>query len=189
MLPTSYAGTPEEVTEWLNQALELDQGHYRSRKARALIHYAIGDYVRMGRDTEAVLALRPGDSLGYALRAIAERQAGRLDNALADCERAIGLCKNDAELAELHDQRRETHMRMGNYQAALADAWRCAELAPNQIDQFINGFNVFAALVGLGDYDAARRQHAVFIGADSTMQLGFVEWARRYTFDMLATSS
>jgi len=141
----------------------------------------------MGQDVEAVLALRPKDSLGYALRAIVERDAGRFDNALKDCERAIGLSENDAELAELYDQRRETHMRMGNYQATLADARRCVELAPNQIDQFINGFHVFTALVALGDYQAAREQHRRFVGADSTVQEDFVEYARRYAFDMLAT--
>ena len=180
------ASTPESTVRWLSMALNLDPSHYSSRTARAMAHYARGDYVRMRHDIEAAIALRPEDSLPYGLRAIALRHAGRIDKAIADYDRAIRYSRNNAELAELYDQRREMYVSAGSYGTALLDAQRCAALAANQIDQYIYGFHVFSSLVSLRDFEGARRQHRTFLGTDSTMQQDFEDWSRRYVFDTLA---
>ena len=178
--------TPESAVGWLSRALDLDPSHYPSRKTRAMAHYACGDYIHMRHDVEAAIALRPADSLGYALRAIAQGATGRIEEAIADYDRAIRYCRSDAELAELHDQRRAMHMSVANYRAALLDAQRCEQLATNQIDQYIYGFHVFSSLVSLGDVAGARQQHRAFLGNDATMQQDFEDWSRRYVFDMLS---
>jgi len=122
------APTPDEAVTWLNQALSVDPSHFASRKARALVRYGQRDYARMLRDVEAIIALRPNDSLGYALRALARRELGELEEALCDQDRALELCQAQSELLNLYEQRRETLWRLGNYEAALEDARQCVAL-------------------------------------------------------------
>jgi len=149
------APTPDEAVTWLNQALGVDPSHYASRKARALVRYGQRDYARMLRDVEAIIALRPKDSLGYALRALAHRVLGELEEALSDHNRAIEFCEVKSELLRLLDQRQETYWRLGNYQAALRDAERCVALAPEAL--------AYRATLGkilfkLKQYEAAKQE-------------------------------
>jgi len=143
-LRATTASTPEEVLDWLAQALELDPTHYPARKARTLAYYGLEDYQRMGEDAAVLVALRPGDFLGYALRATARREAEQFEEALDDHRRAIGRCGIRTELPHLYDERRETYMRMGNYTAALADAERCVSLAPEELGHQFHVFTPFA---------------------------------------------
>jgi tetratricopeptide (TPR) repeat protein len=111
----------------------------------------------MMRDAETVIALRPKDSLGYALRAIAHRELGDLKKALSDHSRAIELCEVKSELLNLVDQRQETYWRSGDYRAALRDARRCVALAPDAL--------AYRATLGkvhfrLKQYEAAKQEFA-----------------------------
>jgi len=67
---------------WLSKALELDPAYYPARKGRALASYAVRNYATMATDAEAMVVMRPKDVLGYALRAIARREAGQCDMAM-----------------------------------------------------------------------------------------------------------
>jgi serine/threonine protein kinase len=179
------AGTPEKTIEWLSKALELDPSHYASRKARALAYYAMKDYQNMEKDVEALIVIRPKDSFGYALRAIARREMGRLEEAIRDHDYAIKICDVEAELAELYDQRRETYLCMGNYRAALEDAQRCVKLQPEEV---VYHFHVFTALVSLGQYDAAREEYREIIGPDpskKSKKWWFNGQTMRYVFNVL----
>jgi len=204
--------TPEETIQWLSRAVELDPSHYPSRKARALAYYALKDHRKMAEDVEAIIVMRPKDSLGYSLRAIARREMGRFDDAINDHNRAIEICDVRSELAELHNQRRETHLRMADYQAALKDAQRCVELDPNEP---VYRFNVFTALVSSGKYDAAEDEYrkTIRLGPPSQwqqqlqqlqqqwpeqwqeylqqwkqwQQQQFKTWAMRYVFEILGS--
>jgi len=157
------AGTVNKTLEWLNRSLELNPGHYDSLEARALAYYAIKDYDRMEIDASVMTGNRPTDSQGYALRAIARREkAIRKDekdlfaDALNDHNKAIQLEGEQTELTELYDQRRRTHMQMGNFESALADARACVHLTP---DMGIHHFDVFCALVALGRYHEAKAKY------------------------------
>jgi len=176
------ASTPEKIIQWLSKAVQLDLSHYPSRKARALAYYAMKDYRKMEQDVEATIVMRPKDSLGYALRAIARRETGRFDDAIKDHDHAIKICDVEAELAERYNQRRETYLRMGNHRAALVDAKRCIELEPKE---FVYRFHVFTGLVSLGDYEAARQEHRKIVGDDPVEQQRFEAWAKRYVFKVL----
>ncbi len=174
------ADTSTTSHEWLSKALELDPAYYPARQARALACDAVGDYAAMTTDAEAMIVLRPKDALGYALRAVARRQAGQCEAAMEDHNRAVSLCESQAERFELHDQRRETLVQMHDYQAALRDARYCAELRP---DDLRTGFELFAALVLASDYDGARDQH---VRLTRHPDYGFFRlWIYRCTFKLL----
>ncbi|RPJ31582.1 MAG: serine/threonine-protein kinase, partial [Planctomycetaceae bacterium] len=165
---------------WLLKAVEMDPAYYPARKARALACEAVGDYATMTTDAEAMIVMRPKDALGYALRAITRREAGQYDAAMEDHNRAISLCDSQAELLELHDQRRRTLTQMREYQAALQDARYCAASRP---DDLRSGFELLAALVLAGDYSGAKEQHARLVRQP---RYSFYRlWIYRYTFRLL----
>ncbi|MCP4453928.1 MAG: protein kinase, partial [Planctomycetes bacterium] len=176
------ATTPEETIQLLSEAVDLDSGHYPSHKASALAYYALKDYPRMELEAAIVRTLRHEDPLGYSLWAIAQREMGQFEEALKNHNRAIEYSRIETERAEFFSQRRETHERMGNREAALRDAHRAAQLEPGQ---FIYRFNVFAALVSLQEYEAARQEHEKIMATGLTYERQFEAWAKRLVFDIL----
>jgi serine/threonine protein kinase/Tol biopolymer transport system component len=176
------ATTPKETIRLLSEALELDPSHSPSYRARALAYYALGDYDAMRQDAQVLVALRPKGSLGYALRAMAYREMVQLHAAIQDHNRAINVCDSEAELAELHNQRRETYALLGNHEAALRDAKRAAELEPGQ---FTYRFHIFAALVSLGEYEAARQEYVRSLDSGLAHPQQFEARAMRHVFDAL----
>jgi tetratricopeptide (TPR) repeat protein len=158
------AGTVNKTLEWLNRALELDPGHYDSLKARALAYYAIRDYEQMEIDASMMVGNRSADSQGYALRAVARREKAIREDKKELLERAIGDHNKAIQLAgdqaDLYDQRRRTHMQMGNHESALADARACVRLQP---DDGIHRFNVFCGLIALGRYNEATTERETAI--------------------------
>ena len=176
------ASTPEATIQWLSMALELDPSHYPSRKARALAFYALKNYLKMAHDVEAIIVMRPKDSLGYALRAIVQREIGKFDEAIKDHNYAIAISDIESELAEFHNQRRETYVRMGNYKAALKDAQRSAELEPKE---FSYKFHVFTALVSLREYQVAKDQYEQIVSNEQDLRWQFTARAVRHVFNVL----
>ncbi|MCF7972327.1 MAG: protein kinase [Phycisphaerae bacterium] len=150
--------TPDEALQLLNQALQLKPGHYAARESRALIHAGLHDYIKMQQDAEAITALRSEDYMGYALRALAQRELGDLAQALPDHTRAIELCDIDSELPVLLDQRQETYWRMENYQAALQDAQQCVSLDPNNVMYRTTLAKIFYAMK---QYDQVKKESDV----------------------------
>jgi serine/threonine protein kinase/predicted Zn-dependent protease len=176
------APTPEEALQWLSKALMLDPTHYESRKARALLCCGLRDYQSMAQDVEVLIALRPEDFLGYALRAIVRRETGRFDEALEGHSRAIETCTLATELPTLYSERCETYSLMGNHEAALQDARRCVSLQP---DEFSYRFRVFIELVSLKEYDAASREYKQIVGKSRNWYLMFQAWDKKYVFALL----
>jgi len=174
------AATPNEALQWLNQALQLDPSHYASRKARALIHYGLRDHTSMRKDVEAMIAIRPKDFLGYALRALAQRELGEMKEAISDHSRAIALCEIASELPGLLDQRQETHWRMGDYQAALQDAQRCVALAPERPAYRVA---VGKILFKLGRYEAAKQEFDQILATGGNALWQGVRTMIGYAFD------
>jgi serine/threonine protein kinase/tetratricopeptide (TPR) repeat protein/Tol biopolymer transport system component len=176
------ASTPEEALTWLNKALELEPSHFSSRQARALVNYGRRDFARMELDAEAMVVARPQNPLGYTLRAVARQGTDHFEEALGDITRAIRLSRTDAERAASHDRRRALHIQTGRLQPALQDAQRCAQLQP---DRFAYHFRVFAALISLGQYDAAMEEYDGYVGADWLMQQQFLRQAKKHMFHLL----
>jgi tetratricopeptide (TPR) repeat protein len=180
------AGTVNKTLEWLNRALELNPGHYDSLEARALAYYALNEYSRMEIDASMMVGNRPTDSQGYALRAIARREKAirrdeeeLLEEAINDHNKAIQL---EGAQAELYDQRRQTYMKMGHFERALADAQACVRLQP---DEGIHHFHVFCALAALGRYDDAKAQYERIIDSGLMDKRHFDASAAKYVSDTL----
>jgi len=173
------AGTVQETLDLLNKAINLDRSHYASLKARALTYYALRDYRNMERDAVAMITLRGWDSLGHSLMAIALREAEYFADAVKYHNKAIKLSPDDSEL---YDQRRRTHMKMGNYEQALLDARQCVELQP---EEKIYRFRSFCALVALGRFEEARSEYAAIIERDPEAKTQFNRWAAKEVFNLL----
>ena len=145
--------TVKEQLASLDKALQLDPGHYESRRLRAFTYQASRKYEKMEHDALVMTVLRPKDPLGYSLRAMAWRELGRYQEAIADYDSAIRLTpKDNPQYIELSAQRCEVLLRMGEYERVIADAQECLKLSP---DSPILHFQVFCALTALGDYDKA----------------------------------
>lgn len=137
----------------LSDALETNHTHYDSLRERAYIYYAQEDYPRMLEDASQMIVLRSGDPTGYLLRAIARREQGRLDEAIADHNETIALSPDDSTL---YEHRSSTYVRMVRYDLALADAQRAAELDPNNLHY--SGI-AFALKVACGQCEEALQQY------------------------------
>ncbi len=135
----------------LGRALDLDKEHYESLRERAYIHYPQKNYHGMGRDAVHMIGLQSGNPAGYLLSALAAREQGLFEEAIADHNQAILLVPDDPAL---YDERRETFIRMGRYAAALADAQRASALDPDNLSHHVQ---VFMAFTALGQYEEAQR--------------------------------
>jgi serine/threonine protein kinase len=175
---------PAERMELLNKALTLDPGHVNSRRVRALAHYASRDYDNMEIDASVITAVAKNNPEGYALRAIALREKAQLrgheellSRAVAEHTRAVELAPTQAGF---HDERRETYMRLGEYEKALADARECIRLASGE---GIYHFHAFCALTALGRYAEAQREYETIIVQNGSYQ--FRRWAAVYALDLV----
>jgi serine/threonine protein kinase/tetratricopeptide (TPR) repeat protein len=180
------AGTVDKTLEWLNKAIDLDPGHYDSREARALAYYALRKYDDMEIDASVMIGNESNNSQGYALRAIARREKAireaekeLLRGAIRDHDKAIRLSPAEAEL---YDQRRRTHMQMGNYEKVLLDARKCVELEP---EEGIYHFHSFCALVALGRYDEAKVKYDTIINSGLMTKWYLDLSAAKYVSDTL----
>jgi tetratricopeptide (TPR) repeat protein len=176
------AASPEEAITWLSQALELDSRHHSARKARAFAYSSVKAFQQMAEDANVLVVLRPHDYLGYALRAIARRENGQLVEAVKDHTQAIRLCPNSDELSRLYNQRRKTHMRSGNYRAALEDAEQNSALKSGE-----DRFPVFCALLALGEYDKAQAEYKRVAKKGTRPARFFKASVEEYAFELLST--
>jgi serine/threonine protein kinase/Tol biopolymer transport system component len=192
------AGTVIRTLEWLNKAVDLDPGHYDSREARALTYYALREYDEMEIDASVMIGIESNNPQGYALRAIARREMATergqrelFTDAIRDHNRAIAFCPDEHEL---HDQRRQTHLRMGNYEQALSDARACVQLGPDERWLSIHRtssssqryhFHVFCALVATGRYDEAKVKYDTIIESGPRAEWHFDRSAAKYVSDTL----
>jgi Tol biopolymer transport system component len=175
--------TVKEQLASLDKALQLDAGHYESRRLRAFTYYASRKYEKMKDDALAMTILRPHDPLGYSLRAIAWRELGRYQDAVGDYDRATTLTpKGDSQYVDLSAQRCEAFLRMGDYEHVLAEAQECLKLSP---DKPVFQYYSFCALTALGEYEKATALFRVIVGHTPTSRNEFQDWSMKYVFDIL----
>jgi serine/threonine protein kinase/Tol biopolymer transport system component len=177
------AVTVKEQLASLNKALQLDPGHYESRRLRAFTYYASRKYEKMKDDALAMVLLRSRNPLGYSLRAIALRELGRYQEAIADYDSAIALTMIDSpQYVDLSTQRCETLLRMGDYERAIAEAQKCLELSASSP---VFQYHIFCALTALGDYEKADALFRQIIASGYEARLQFQDWCMKYIFDTL----
>lgn len=143
---------PEKL-ELLAHALDLDPGHYPSRRLRALTYHASRKYEQLKEDALLMTHVRPGDPLGYFLRAAALKELGRYQDAVACYDSAIALAPlDDPQYLDLNVKRCEVLMQMGQYARVLADAREGLKISA---DATALQSHVFCALTALGRYEEA----------------------------------
>jgi len=180
--------TPAERMGLLDEALAINPGHVNSRRVRALTHYASKNYDEMEIDASVIAAVAQDNPEGYALRALALRERARLRDQKELLNRAVSEHSRAVELAptqaRFYDERRETYVRMGEYEKALADAQECIRLLP---EEGIHHFHAFCALTALGRYSEAEREYEAMraLGNLSTGESQFHRWAAVYALDIV----
>jgi len=182
-LQAMTAVTIKEQLAALDRALELDPGHYESRRLRAFTYYASRKYEKLKDDALGMTILRPRDPLGYSLRATAWHQLGRYPEAVAEYDRALEHTPPpDPQYVELKGRRGEALLRMGQYERVLAEAQADLKQAPNAP---VLCSHVFCALTALGRYEQARAvmQRLTEIPDDTDDQVRLR--SMKYVFDTL----
>lgn len=184
--PDSYllralsASTGHQILACLDKALQLDPRHFESVKNRAFIHQACADHFKMAMDATLMKSIKPNDPQGYGLSALARRELGLFDEALADHDRAVELSPDEAALV---DQRCQTYMRLGRYTRALEDARVCVRLEPSVT---LYQVRVFFALVALGQHEQAAALYETLSAAYDFDRFEFDDWCTCHVFDTLA---
>ena len=126
------AVTVKEQLAALDRALKLDRGHYESRRLRAFTYYASRRYDKMRDDALAMIDSAAADPVGHSLRAIAFRELGRHEDAMAEYDEAMTLIfAKDPRYVDLAVQRCETFLRMGHYARVASEARTCLKLSAN----------------------------------------------------------
>jgi serine/threonine protein kinase/Tol biopolymer transport system component/tetratricopeptide (TPR) repeat protein len=179
--------TIKEQLAFLDQALAdpdpLNPITYESHRLRAFLYYASRKYEKMRDDALVMTALRPGDPLGYSLRARALREWGQYREAIAAYDGALTRTpKDDPRYLDLTTQRLETLLRMRSYPAAIAAAQEAVGLWP---DRPIFQYDLFAAQTALGNYDAAAALFTRIIRPGPDTRRPFEDWCTKYIFDSL----
>jgi len=208
--------TIKEQLASLDKALLLEPTHYESRRLRAFTYYASRKYDRLRDDALVMTILRQRDPLGYYLRAIAWREMGRYQEAIADFDSALALTlEGDPQYIELSTQRCETLLRMGDYERVISDAEACLKLSPDKpagVAGRVEGvppsnqgqdardtmdaldtqdisqlqYYIFCALTALGEYEKADAVFCEIVGRTHTSRNEFREWCAKYVFDTLS---
>jgi len=177
------AVTIKEQLASLDKALQLDPGHYESRRLRAFTYYASRKYETMRDDALVMSVSRPRDPLGSSLRAAALRELGKYIEAIAQYDRAIELIsKGDTQYIDLSIQRCEVFLRIGDYKRVISDAEMCLKLSP---DKSVFQYYIFCALTALGEYDKATNLFQQIISRGHEARQQFREWCMKYVFDTL----
>jgi eukaryotic-like serine/threonine-protein kinase len=177
------APTIKEQVAALDKALQLDATHYESWRLRAFTYYASRKYDRLREDALVMTILRPRDPLGHSLRAVALRELGRFQDALAEYDRAMTrTAQSDPQYVDLATQRLETLLRMGGHDRVIVAAH---EALKRWSDSPILLYHLFGALTALGDYDKADAVFQEIVRAASTSPDEFRLWLTKYVFDAL----
>jgi len=173
LLRAMMVPTVPEILGCLDKALDLDPTHYGARRTRALAYYALGQYHEMETEASMMIGSQPTNPTGHMLRAMARREIGLAKNdadllrqAILDHDRAVGLtAPRDKRRLEICDQRRQTLMRTGRYDQALADVQTCLRLQP---DEILHQFDFFFILTALGRQEEAQAKYDEIVKADAS---------------------
>ncbi|KPK33848.1 MAG: hypothetical protein AMJ65_19145, partial [Phycisphaerae bacterium SG8_4] len=170
----------KDKLRFLEEALDIDPGHYDSLKLRALIYYASRKYESMKDEARTMIAVEQQDPLGYSLRATALLQLGDHDGAIKDYDRALERTpEGDPRRTKLYDQRCRVCLRMGDYERVIADAQECLKLSS---DPTIFQLHIFCALTALGKYEPASALFQQIADAGPEYRRRFKDWSMKHVF-------
>jgi serine/threonine protein kinase/Tol biopolymer transport system component len=178
------AFTIHQKRELLDKALELDTRHYPSLRLRALTFLASRQYKRLRDEALLMMHERPGDPLGYSLRAAALKELGDYKEAVTCYDQAINKLTSpeDPQYIELNGRRCAVLMQMRQYDRVLADSEACLKRVPSAT---ILHFHEFCALTALGQYAQANALFHRVADGDPAAHANLRDWSMKYVFDVL----
>ena len=190
VLRAVIAPTIQGTLGWLEEALQLDPGHFSARRTRALTYFAMKEYHDMETEASVMIGSQPRNHAGYALRAIARRELATieqkdklLNDALKDHNKAIALASShEKHIVNLYHQRSETLMQIGQYEYALSDIEACLNLKPRNP---MYHFNRFCVLLAQGQYENAQAEYNDMIRLNLITPKHFDVLAAQYVSDSL----
>ncbi|HUE96614.1 MAG TPA: tetratricopeptide repeat protein [Longimicrobiaceae bacterium] len=86
-----HEGSYDQALTSLDRAIEMDPANVRALQVRSALHTHRERFAAGAADADAAVRLAPNDATGYYLRAYAEMDLGREDNALRDLAEAMRL--------------------------------------------------------------------------------------------------
>lgn len=137
-------GTPDRAAEHLQVAVEADPSLWRSWNALGSYYDTKEDWAAATEAYDLALAERPNDPMILNNRGFSYFMQGRLDESIADIERALHL---DPELTPAQYNLRLAHAWSGRYVRALAGA------TDEELPRVLNNIGYVAML--RGDYENA----------------------------------
>jgi serine/threonine protein kinase/Tol biopolymer transport system component/tetratricopeptide (TPR) repeat protein len=165
-------------------ATPFDPMHYECRRLRAFTYYASRKYAGLRDDALVMTILRPRDPLGYSLRAVALRELGQYEDAIAEYDHALALMgRRDPQYVDLSTERCETLLRMDDYERVIAAAQEGLKSSP---DALVPQYYLFSAWTALGDYEKAQSVFQQIVSPGHEARQRFWDWCARYIFDTLA---
>jgi len=179
LLRAKATSSVREMLHWFDKALDVEKKHHASLQERAHIWLAQRDYSKMATDAARMIGIQPDNPVGWSLSAMALRELDRLDEAIAHHTESIRLSPKDTEL---YDQRRQTYMRMGRYDLALADARTCVELRPQQPLQHMR--YACYALAALGRYEEAEQVYDQIVTHPTAIREYSPDWPLSGAFNV-----
>jgi serine/threonine protein kinase/Flp pilus assembly protein TadD len=169
----------------LEEAVRLNARHYWSWMQKGLCHEELGHHAAAAADFGVCVGLWPEFAWGYFNRGHALAQDGRPAEAVEDYTAALA---RDPDFALAYLNRGSTRLVLRQYEAALADFTRLAELADDDATRLTAHTGRGEALEALGRPDEANRAFAAAFGPSrrvdeevrvrALLQYGFAVHAR-----------
>jgi len=168
----------------LDKAQDLDPTHFESLRMRAYIYQASRKYERLEHDAIVMIALRPGDVLGYSLRAMAQHKLGHNKEALKSYKRALRIAPNNStDYDKLSAKYCEVLMNMDEFENVILEANAALHKASDKAELY---FHMYCALTRLGRYEEAKTLFHEVSRTDPSFPGRVRDWSIRYVFDTLA---
>jgi len=194
------AAAIKDKLDLLDQALDLDPQHYDACRLRALTYLASRKYLDLKEEARVMIALRPGDPLGYILRANAMAKRGESEKALHLYDQAIERVTSDSQHVDIVMQQCEVLLNMGQYRRVIARAQTCLNQAQTRLNQtsaytyeekILLYAYIICAHTALGEYEEGRTLYERVIASTPTIYGQFdprgklENWFTRHVFQCL----
>jgi TolB-like protein/Tfp pilus assembly protein PilF len=124
----AYVGSPRENLEQAlrlaRNAVSLDEKETMGHLALGRVQNLLGEYEAAIAELRTAIELNPSSALAHHALAFAFVSTGRFDEGISECNAALSLSPRDPFAWGFYALRDQAYFRLGDYEAAMADAQR-----------------------------------------------------------------
>jgi TolB-like protein/class 3 adenylate cyclase len=124
----AYVDSPRDNLEQAlllaKKAVSLDDKETMAHLAFGRVQNLLGDYDAAIAELQTAIELNPSSALAHHALAFAFVSTGRFDDGISECDTAISLSPRDPFVWGFYALRDQAYFRVGDYEAAMADARR-----------------------------------------------------------------